>query len=100
MANPATFTPQDVLEDNTWSVQVADRQPERRCRYVHCLCSCNPVNRDNLANTQYATVSLIIRKPFISATASQSVVAAGDKLYIRGTAQGKPNTGYCNLDHG
>ncbi|MEI7649721.1 MAG: PGF-CTERM sorting domain-containing protein, partial [Methanomicrobiales archaeon] len=44
----------------------------------------------NLANTAFGTVSIIIKKPFVSATASQSTVAAGDRVYIMGTAEGNP----------
>jgi PGF-CTERM protein len=88
-----TFTPQDVLEDNTWSYkwQTANLNIDAGTYTVYAIAT--PSNKDNLANTQYATVSIIIRKPFISATASQSVVAAGDKLFIRGTAQGNPTPG-------
>ena len=91
--DPATFTPQDVLEDNTWSYkwQTANLNIDAGTYTVYAVAT--PVNRDNLANAQYATVSIIIRKPFVSAVASQSVVAAGDKLYVRGTAQGQPTQG-------
>jgi trimeric autotransporter adhesin len=89
----STFTPQDVLEDNTWSYkwQTANLNVDAGTYTVYAVAT--PVNRDNLANAQYATVSIIIRKPFVSAVASQSVVAAGDKLYVRGTAQGQPTQG-------
>ena len=40
----------------------------------------------------YGTVSIIIKKPFISATASQSTVAKGDRIYITGTAEGDPSS--------
>ncbi|HVP94908.1 MAG TPA: MEMAR_RS02690 family S-layer glycoprotein [Methanoregulaceae archaeon] len=88
-----TFTPQDVLEDNTWSYkwQTANLNIDAGTYTVYAVATA--VNRDNLANAQYATVSIIIRKPFVSAVASQSVVAAGDKLYVRGTAQGQPTQG-------
>ncbi len=91
--DPSTFTPQDVLEDNTWSYkwQTANLNIDAGTYTVYAVAT--PDNRDNLANTQYATVSIIIRKPFVSAVASQSVVAAGDKLYVRGTAQGQPTQG-------
>jgi hypothetical protein len=35
----------------------------------------------------------VIKKPYIQATASASTVAKGDKLYIRGTAEGDPAKG-------
>jgi trimeric autotransporter adhesin len=41
----------------------------------------------------YNTISVIIKKPFISARVSPSVVASGDSLYIRGIAAGQPEEG-------
>ncbi len=51
------------------------------------------MNSVNLANVAYGTVSIIIKKPFVSATASQSTVAQGDSVFITGTAQGQPSAG-------
>jgi len=92
-AVPSTFSPADVLEDNTWEYkwQTANLNIDAGTYTIYAVAT--PNNKDNLANTQYATVSVIIRKPFVSAQASQSVVAAGDKLYVRGTAEGKPTQG-------
>ena len=91
--NPATFSPSDVLEDNTWEYkwQTANLNIDAGSYTIYAVAT--PSDKANLANAQYATVSLVIRKPFVSAQASQSVVAAGDKLYIRGTAQGQPTPG-------
>ncbi len=50
-------------------------------------------DKNNLANNKYETVSVVIRKGFVSATASQSSVAKGDKFYIRGNAEGNPSPG-------
>jgi PGF-CTERM protein len=88
-----TFTSTDVLEDNTWSYkwQTANLNIDAGTYTVYAVAT--PNNKDNLQNAQYATVSVIIRKPFVSATASQSVVAAGDKFHIVGNAQGKPSPG-------
>jgi len=90
---PATFQPSDVLEDNTWEYkwQTANLNLDAGTYTVYAVAT--PATKDMLSDTQYATVSVIIRKPFISAQASQSVVAAGDKLYIRGTAAGQPTQG-------
>ncbi len=89
----SSFTIADVQDDNTWEYkwQTANLNIDAGTYTVYAVAT--PNNRDNLGNTQYATVSLIIRKPFISAVASQSTVAAGDKFYIRGTAEGNPSTG-------
>lgn len=91
--NPVTMSPADVLEDNTWEYkwQTANLNIDAGTYTVYAVATA--ANKDMLADTQYATVSVIIRKPFISAQASQSVVAAGDKLFIRGTAAGQPTQG-------
>jgi len=89
----SSFTLADVLEDNTWEYkwQTANLNIDAGTYTVYAVAT--PNNRDNLANTQYGTVSIIVRKPFVSATASQSVVASGDKLFLSGTAEGKPSQG-------
>ena len=46
-----------------------------------------------LSDVMYDTVSVVIKKPFVTATTSSSTVAKGDKLYIRGTAEGNPTQG-------
>ena len=45
-----------------------------------------------LSDSEYATVSVNLKQPFLSAVPSGTVVAKGDKLYIRGTAEGDPST--------
>ncbi|MCU0631067.1 MAG: DUF3821 domain-containing protein [Methanoregulaceae archaeon] len=52
-----------------------------------------PFDKRFLSSTQYGTVSVIIKKPFISARATPPVVASGDKLVIRGIAAGQPEEG-------
>ncbi|MCQ1538704.1 DUF3821 domain-containing protein [Methanocalculus taiwanensis] len=50
-------------------------------------------DKNNLANNKYETVSVVIRKGFVSASASQTSVAKGDKMFIRGNAEGNPSPG-------
>ncbi|MCZ0861265.1 PGF-CTERM sorting domain-containing protein [Methanocorpusculum sp. MG] len=45
-----------------------------------------------LSDSEYATISVNLKQPFLSAIPSSTVIAQGDKLYITGTAQGKPST--------
>ena len=49
------------------------------------------VGKDDLSDTEYATVSVSLKQPFLSAVPSGTIVAKGDDLYIRGTAEGEPN---------
>ena len=44
-----------------------------------------------LSDSEYGTVSVNLKQPFLSATPSGTTVAKGDKIYIRGTAEGDPN---------
>lgn len=72
----------------------------------------NPVNRSTLADnfpcnpedydpddpetfpcTLFSTISLFLKKPFISAQVLPATVASGDKVYIRGIAAGQPEDG-------
>ncbi|HJK77687.1 MAG TPA: hypothetical protein O0X18_01910 [Methanocorpusculum sp.] len=46
-----------------------------------------------LSDTEYGTLSLSLKRPALSAVPSASVVAKGDKLIIRGTADGNPSAG-------
>jgi PGF-CTERM protein len=93
MLNPNSFTIADVQDDNTWEYkwQTANLNIDAGTYTVYAVAT--PNDKANLAGTQYATVSVIIRKPFVTAQASQSTVAQGDKIYIRGVAEGKPSQG-------
>ena len=44
-----------------------------------------------LSDSEYATVSVSLKQPFLSATPSGTIVAKGDDIYIRGTAEGDPS---------
>ncbi|HJK78793.1 MAG TPA: MEMAR_RS02690 family S-layer glycoprotein [Methanocorpusculum sp.] len=45
-----------------------------------------------LSDSEYATVSINLKQPFLSAIPSGTIVAKGDKIYIRGTAEGDPSS--------
>ena len=89
----STFTTTDVLDDNTFEYkwQTANLNIDSGTYTVYAVAT--PSDRNTLADTQYATVSVIIRKPFVTAIASQSTIAQGDKFYIRGVAEGQPSQG-------
>ena len=90
---PASFDQADVQDDDTWDFkwQTANLEIDAGTYTVYAVSA--PRTRDNLKDAQYDTVSLVIKKPYIQATASASVVAKGDKLYLRGTAEGDPSQG-------
>ena len=45
-----------------------------------------------LSDSEYATVAVSLKQPFLSAVPSGTVVAKGDKIYLRGTAEGDPSS--------
>jgi PGF-CTERM protein len=52
------------------------------------------VYKGNLADVEYATFSVNLRKGFITAATNVNTLAKGDDLKITGTAEGKPNQVY------
>ena len=87
----STFKRVDVNGDNTWSWKWGTSNYALDAGTYTIYAVSQPYDKDNLANAAYGTVSIIIKKPFVSATASQSTVAKGDRIYITGTAEGQPS---------
>ncbi|MFA6225568.1 MAG: MEMAR_RS02690 family S-layer glycoprotein [Methanoregula sp.] len=85
-----SFKSIDVNGDNTWSWKWGTSTVALDAGTYTIYAVSQPRDAQNLANTAFGTVSIIIKKPFVSATASQSTVAQGDKIFISGTAQGNP----------
>jgi hypothetical protein len=52
-----------------------------------------PKDQDHLTGTQYGTVSIVIKKPFVSAMIQDSVIQQGDTVKIMGSALGIPSKG-------
>ncbi|MDT8358256.1 MAG: MEMAR_RS02690 family S-layer glycoprotein [Methanomicrobiaceae archaeon] len=50
-----------------------------------------PANKDDLADVEYDSVSVSIKKPFVTAGSTSDVVAIGDDITLTGTAEGDPN---------
>ncbi|OPY38948.1 MAG: hypothetical protein A4E35_00175 [Methanoregula sp. PtaU1.Bin051] len=92
-AQAAGFAVRPVNADHTWDYRwgTATVALDAGTYTVYAVSWPNQANQ--LQNVAYGTVSIIIKKPFVSATVSQSTVAQGDKLFVRGTAEGKPGPG-------
>ncbi|MDD1683388.1 MAG: DUF3821 domain-containing protein [Methanoregula sp.] len=88
---PTTFKVVDVNGDNTWSWKWGTANYALDAGTYTIYAVSQPNDRAHLDNAAYGTVSIIIKKPFVSATASQSTVAKGDRIYITGTAEGDPS---------
>jgi len=91
----STFVQADVQSDNTWSYKWGTSSLPLDAGTYTIYAVSQPVNKasGNLDKVAYGTVSIIVKKPFVSATASQSTVAKGDKVFITGTAEGQPSAG-------
>lgn len=94
--NRGTFTVVNVAEDDTWSYEwdtskITDIR-ELGNYQIHAVCE--PKNKNDLSAGKYATVSVVLKNPFIAAALSQSVVAQGDRLILSGVAEGNPNNVY------
>jgi PGF-CTERM protein len=89
----STFVVADVAGDNTWSYKWGTATIPLDAGTYTVYGVSQPVDRNHLGDASYGTVSIIIKKPFVSATASQSTVAKGDRIYITGTAEGNPSPG-------
>jgi len=48
---------------------------------------------NTLSDVEYDSISILLRKPFVTATTSAATVAKGDKLFINGKAEGMPSKG-------
>jgi PGF-CTERM protein len=94
MDNDATtFHVTPVNGDNTWSWTWGTSNYALDAGTYTIYAVSGPRDSQHLDNVAYGTVSIIVKKPFVSATASQSVVAQGDSLWVTGTAEGKPQPG-------
>jgi len=91
--NAATFQQVAVLGDNTWSWKWGTSSVALDAGTYTIYAISQPNDYDHLQSAAFGTVSIIIKKPFVSATASQSTVAQGDKIFITGTAEGQPTLG-------
>ncbi|MDP2797624.1 MAG: MEMAR_RS02690 family S-layer glycoprotein [Methanoregula sp.] len=88
-----TFQQASVLGDNTWSWKWGTSKValDAGTYTIYAVSGPRAYGSTTLANVAFGTVSIIIKKPFVSATASQSTVAQGDKIFITGTAEGNPS---------
>lgn len=106
-----TFLKLDINNDNTWEYEWdTSKIASLMCEGTYTIIACEgPFSKDIIEDKAYGTVSVILKKPFlsalisdtidsltpqfVSATVSQSSVAQGDGIYITGTASGKPQPG-------
>lgn len=95
--NPDSFTKVKIENDNTWSFtwDTSLIASELKKGYYTIYATEAPLTFGNLDKKAFSSLSIIIEQPFVgvSGTASQSTIAQGDRLYITGTAKGRPSIG-------
>ncbi|RXE55739.1 hypothetical protein ABH15_05770 [Methanoculleus taiwanensis] len=91
-----TFTTESVETDDTWSYKwdtsSLGEVVDSGTYTIYAVSA--PRDKAHLSGVQYATASVVLKTPFITATASASSVAKGDELTVSGTAEGNPNNVY------
>jgi PGF-CTERM protein len=90
--HPDTFATASVNGDNTWSYNWATASVAIDAGTYTIFAESSPQDMDHLSNSTYSAVSVVINKPFVSATMSQTTVAQGDKVHVKGTAEGDPGS--------
>ena len=91
VAAPGT-NPVSVKTDNTWEYKWDTSGCGLDTGAYTIYATSSSADKSSLTETEYATVSVNLKQPFLSAVPSGTVVAKGDKIYIRGTAEGNPST--------
>ena len=85
-------SPVSVKTDNTWEYKWDTSGCGLDTGAYTIYATSSSADKSTLTKTEYATVSVNLKQPFLSAVPSGTVVAKGDKIYIRGTAEGNPST--------
>ena len=94
LGTPATDGGSEVAvkTDNTWEKKWNTAQTGLDTGAYTIYATSTKVGKNSLSETEYATVSVSLKQPFLSAVPSGTIIAKGDDLYIRGTAEGEPDS--------
>jgi len=87
------YTHVNVKTDNTWELKWDTSDLLLDAGTYTIYATSQLVDKENLEDAIYDTISIVVKKPFATAKISASTIAKGDKLYIHGTAEGKPTVG-------
>ena len=91
-----TFKKVEVEADDTWSYKwnTADIEGTLDAGGYTIWAASKPVNKEDLSEATYDSVSVHLNTGYLSATVSGATVAKGDELKITGTAMGDPDNVY------
>ena len=87
------WAPRTVETDDTWEFKWGTGKVNLDAGTYTVYAVTTPKTKASLGDATYATTSVVIKKPFITATTSSATVAKGDDLYITGNAEGDPTEG-------
>jgi len=88
-----TFAFAKVNGDNTWSWSWSTGSVSLDAGAYTVYAVSYPKDRDHLTGIRYGTVSIVLKKPFVSAMLQQSVIHQGETTEITGSALGNPSNG-------
>jgi len=88
-----TFARAPVNPDKTWSFNWNTKKKTLKAGTYTVYAVTAPQDKNHLTGVAFATVSIILRMPFVTAIASPHNVAQGDPFIISGTAEGRPKDG-------
>ncbi|RZN42200.1 MAG: DUF3821 domain-containing protein [Methanophagales archaeon ANME-1-THS] len=91
--NDATFHVENVKSDNTWEYTWATSGVGLDAGTYTVWAVSQPKNKGSLSGVKYASLSFQIRKAFVTAQMDTTRLAKGDKLVIKGNAEGNPSEG-------
>ncbi|KAF1075089.1 hypothetical protein MKMG_01799 [Methanogenium sp. MK-MG] len=91
---PDSFSFVDVESDSTWSFHWNTLYKNLVPGNYQMFAVSKPNNLGNLENLDYATVSITLREPFITATTSTPTITQNEQLIITGNAEGIVNKAY------
>jgi hypothetical protein len=89
--NEDTFVKVEVNSVNTWNYALDTSQLDFEPGTYTIYAVTEPDNKEDLSSGEYNTVSIMIKKPFITAQLSGQVIERGEELTISGTAEGNPH---------
>jgi hypothetical protein len=95
--DPTTFVVGAVKADDTWTYtwNTGDIRGAVLCEGTYTIYAVStPQAKSDLADAEYATISVNLRKGFITAATNVNTLAKGDVLKITGTTEGKPDNVY------
>ncbi|WAI01905.1 MEMAR_RS02690 family S-layer glycoprotein [Methanogenium organophilum] len=89
------WTGENVETDDTWEYKWDTAGVNLDAGTYTIYAVTTATNKDDLgtADATYGTASIVIKKPFVTATTSSATVAKGDDMYITGNAEGDPTQG-------